>query len=43
VNSLKERFEYVAADNVQKTAEPFWSAMRFQPDEGKQWTWYEGE
>ena len=42
VDSIKERFEYAAADNVQKTAEGFWAAMNFQP-EGDQWTWYEGE
>lgn len=46
IDSLKAQFEYVAADNVQKTAEPFWTAMGFRPEPemGRgTWTWYEGE
>jgi hypothetical protein len=51
INWLKERFDCVTADNVQKTAEGFWSKMGFQRDDSQRgmfssgpiWNWYEGE
>jgi hypothetical protein len=44
VGSIKGWADYMMAENVQPTAEGFWSKMGFEPIEGsKNWDWYAEE
>jgi hypothetical protein len=41
INSIKEWADWMMAENVQKTAEGFWTKMGFAAIEGsKNWEWY---